>query len=851
MDGGSTWLGMHLKVEEAEARGKAPWVQLASLQEGTAELSFADAVGPVSLVCQPALGGEEAVHSFEEVAAGETVSIPVPTGYAIIRIGAFVGDAVREASLCALRETPSPATLDSPARALPGDTVRVRVNHTLPTHSVLTVAPDTREVVDPYYQLRGRVVDDLMGRESQLGLVASQPRVIRHGKVTSGGGPRAKEPRKSRSRRGVPRAGGGRRAVMPPSACVDFLAPEQPPIFFSSFVGEGEFSREVTLPATNQRWRLTLFSVNENGFHVTDRFINLRGRSDFTIDLPRYVGTGDRIDGSIHYRTTREGALHIIRDNRRRSTIIKGSGREPLVISRPSHIEVELYEMGSEEPQRTRGLSVLPLDHYVGRVAELRVLSAGEEYERTGAHVVTSVGDLMGQIAAGLSRRPFEHTEMRAVRLGATVVLRDLVADGILPGSLEDLDRELARQWRGLASCQDGDGNFAPDPGLAPDFEITRQVLRCTAGLRAGRGFEGLGAAGEEMRGVLDAACRTLVAAGVRDGRLGCHTTALDREPEAFEEIAAHYLRAREEGDRRELAERIIDPVAGVEIPRWGGTLTFGGDDEATAEALKVCLASGHDKLFDRGINALAGHLVDLQLRSPSATLSLLELLALFCRKVGVRPEEGGHDVSGAPDTARVSVSKGRVLVLHETEASVPRCPPIEAEAPQLGVQVQVSSERVRPGDRIRLSILVSPSRSTGQEVTVLLPGILAFREGRDPQLGHFVMQGERLDLEVVAVRTGQGQIRAFAESVSQHDLCGVAPPPPRLICEVPPAPAGPGRGGRQTGRRPPHGRGGEGAEESPTRGGAPTPERADRVTAPPDGPAATEAAPEGSTPAE
>ena len=91
-------------------------------------------------------------------------------------------DAVREAALLAFRDAESHATLEAQSKASQGETVKVRVEHSVACHSFLLVTPDTRDVVDPYYELRGRLIDDIMAREGSLGVVPTKPRVVRHGR---------------------------------------------------------------------------------------------------------------------------------------------------------------------------------------------------------------------------------------------------------------------------------------------------------------------------------------------------------------------------------------------------------------------------------------------------------------------------------------------------------------------------------------------------------------------------------------------------------------------------------------------------------------------------------------------
>ncbi|MFQ5859686.1 MAG: hypothetical protein ACE5LU_29170 [Anaerolineae bacterium] len=211
----------------------------------------------------------------------------------------------------------------------------------------------------------------------------------------------------------------------------------------------------------------------------------------------------------------------------------------------------------------------------------------------------------------------------------------------------------------------------------------------------------------------------------------------------------------------------------------WG---CWGGHLEATCDVARVMYDAG-DPVFRPAFNYVGSKVVNGGLYSTADTRALVELLATI--RAGDEPvaridgaevrltEQGiGEEVTALRDNLIVRVDE-EIVIEHLTPRD------------DFRFDVKVEPRRLKLGERTQVRIRLEED-SICPLARVYLPGCLALlKGGANAQTAHlpvgvsgvtFWRDPRRLDLDVVAVRRGKGQLRVAVHDLYDADKVGTAP---------------------------------------------------------------------------
>lgn len=211
----------------------------------------------------------------------------------------------------------------------------------------------------------------------------------------------------------------------------------------------------------------------------------------------------------------------------------------------------------------------------------------------------------------------------------------------------------------------------------------------------------------------------------------------------------------------------------------WG---YWGGHLEATCDAARVMYDAG-DPLFRPAFNYVGSKVINGGLYSTADTRALVELLAMI--RAGDEPlaRIDGTQVRLSDQTIGQAVTalRDNLVVRVDEEIVIDHLTPRDA----FRFQVEVEPRRLNLGGRAQVRIRLE-EESICPLARVYLPGCLAWLKGGvNAQTAHlpvgvsgqFVWRdARRLDLDVVAVRRGQGQLRVVVHDLYDADKVGTAP---------------------------------------------------------------------------
>lgn len=355
------------------------------------------------------------------------------------------------------------------------------------------------------------------------------------------------------------------------------------------------------------------------------------------------------------------------------------------------------------------------------------------------------------------------------------------ITQNTIPG---DRDRVRGLMMAGLERMRlfhRGDGLFSLWEGGSPDLHTTHKVVKNLRGLHQLPFPEALA--------ILNDSAAALLKQGVRDNALLPLDSRFAAAMQSVEDAAALALFGPE-GQRVE-AVRLLREKAVVSngTARWPGSTSWGGDLEATCQALRA-LRPSDPGLFAKGFRTVGSGLVEGRLYSTADTRALVELLGDLDLPPTRRVKLDGIETAiNAPQVvSRAEALEGSLVVRVDEEKEIDYLAPrsdfrasLSAGKATAGLKEKVARllgarQPVALGERITFTL--QPEESTRAPLCriFLPPGFAFLTGGANAQTTHQPIPGQALTIDAIAVRPGRGKLRAMVYDMYDAAKVGVLP---------------------------------------------------------------------------
>lgn len=333
-----------------------------------------------------------------------------------------------------------------------------------------------------------------------------------------------------------------------------------------------------------------------------------------------------------------------------------------------------------------------------------------------------------------------------------------------------------------LEGFQVKDGLFAIWCGGEPGLEITARVAHR---LGAYRSLDY--SAATQMR---NRAVRALLQAGYRDNQLLALDPGFQDRLATVKDAVALYFHGR---DQRDQALGLLrrEAIRDNGHVRWPGKAAWGywgGDLEATCDAARVMYDAG-DPLFRPAFNYVGSKVIAGGLYSTADTRALVELLAAMrlagkpVARIDGSEVQGDRRRSPGQETVgqEVTALQDNLMVRVDEEVVIDHLAP----AANFAFSVSVEPQALKLGQRAQVTVRLQED-SICPLARLYLPGCLALlKAGANAQTAHLpvgvdglIFRGNSrlLQVDAVAVRKGQGQVRVAVHDLYDAQKIGVAP---------------------------------------------------------------------------
>lgn len=347
---------------------------------------------------------------------------------------------------------------------------------------------------------------------------------------------------------------------------------------------------------------------------------------------------------------------------------------------------------------------------------------------------------------------------------------------GGVHGNLDHVNGQMLAGLNRLQGFQHADGLFSIWCGGHAEPGITARVAHRLSAYRD--------LPYPNARSMLERATAALLKLGYRDNQL----LPLDRQfmdrLETPKDAVALYFYGNGQRDQALNYLRRTAIGDGLSV-HWEGKAQYGywgGNLEATCDAARVML-DADDPLFRPAFNYVGSKVVNGGLYSTADTRALVELLAMIRTgdepvaridgtEVRLTEQTIGQEVTALRDNLIVRVDE-KVIIDHLTPRD------------EFRFDVQLTPRHLKLGERTQVTIRLKED-SICPLARIYLPGCLALlKGGANAQTAHlpvgvsgltFWHDPRLLELDVVAVRRGKGQLRVAVHDLYDAEKVGTAP---------------------------------------------------------------------------